>query len=74
MPILEVQVKILLRYTKQILSFHVVGSSVDRALNILFHPLPEKADELGLSIRVREVAGSNPAPPPNLYLNFYVGG
>lgn len=33
-----------------------------RALNILVHPLPAKADELGLSNRVREVAGSNPAP------------
>ncbi len=31
-------------------------------LNILIQPLPEKADELGLSPAKREVAGSTPAP------------
>ena len=40
-----------------------------RALNILVHPLPAKADELGLSIRVREVAGSNPAPLHQIILD-----
>ncbi|RCJ40514.1 hypothetical protein A6769_03925 [Nostoc punctiforme NIES-2108] len=41
-----------------------------RALNILVHPLPAKADELGLSIRVREAAGSNPAPLHQIILDF----
>ncbi len=49
-----------------------------RALNILVHPLPAKADELGLSIRVREVAGtlreasykSRSATPINFGLNL----
>ncbi len=34
-------------------------------LNILIHPLPEKDEELGLSPSTRDVAGSNPAPPPS---------